>query len=430
MLQDEDATPIDDDQPPLALMVGHEFKYALVADGAEEITFIVDSGSSHHIFRGRKDLMQDYVNLSTTVSTANNVNGLRAVGHGTLPILVTDVTGNEVRVDLKHVIHAPLCTHNLLSVARFTDMKMHVEFVGDTCTLHTPAGDQFEAERPQNLFELTARAVLSSEQAIALRVDDDVLSAAMALHQSLGYRHWKKVKEVLKAGGVPHLRPEVVAELLKLPTFTCKSCAHGKTTLRSLPKAAAPKSYQPFALVSMDHCGPFPVQFGGHTHLAVCVEQSERCGFIAPGHHPTGERPAEILAHLDNTARVTGNGIRTVRTDEGSDFTSRVFKQECADRGITRQLALKDAHGQNGVVERYLRTIQEGGVASLVASGAPQVLFFHAVLAFNFVDNRLLDSSGTCKLERLLGQPVPQVRFYTFACKVVSVMLGRSKMWG
>ena len=169
--------------------------------------------------------MQDYVNLSTSVSTANNVNGLRAVGHGTLPILVTDVTGNEVRVDLKHVLHAPLCTHNLLSVARFTDMKMHVEFVGDTCTLHTPAGDQFEAERPQNLFELTARAVLSSEQAIALRVDDDVLSAAMALHQSLGHRHWKKVKEVLKAGGVPHLRPEVVAELLKLPTFTCKSCA-------------------------------------------------------------------------------------------------------------------------------------------------------------------------------------------------------------
>ena len=76
--------------------------------------------------------------------------------------------------------------------------------MGDTCTLHTPAGDQFEAERPQNLFELTARAVLSSEQAVALRVDDDVLSAAMALHQSLGHRHWKKVKEVLQAGGVPH----------------------------------------------------------------------------------------------------------------------------------------------------------------------------------------------------------------------------------
>ena len=216
---------------------------------------------------------------------------------------------------------------------------------------HTPAGEQFEAARPQNLFELTARAVLSSEQAIALHVDDDVLAVAMDLHQSLGHRHWK-VKEVLQAGGVPHLKPGVVAQLLKLPTFTCKSCAHGKTTLRSLPKAAAPNNYQPFGLVSMDHCGPFPAQFGGYTHLSVCVEQSQRCAFIAPGHHPTGERSAEILAHLDNTARVNGNGIHTIRTDEGSDFTSRVFKQECADRGITRQLALKDAHGQNGVVER------------------------------------------------------------------------------
>ena len=99
-----------------------------------------------------------------------------------------------------------------------------------------------------------------------------------------------------------------------------------------------------------------------------------------------------------------------------------MFKQECADRGINRQLALKDAQGQNGVVERYLRTIQESRVASLVSSGAPQLLFFHAVLAFNFVDNRLLDESGTCKLERLLGLPVPQMRFYPFACKVVSVM--------
>jgi len=153
--------------------------------------------------------MQDYVNLSTSVSTANNVNGLRAVGHGTLPVLVTDVEGNEVRVDLQHVLHAPLCTHNLLSVARFTDMKMHVEFVGDTCTLHTPAGEQFEAARPQNLFELTARAVLSSEQAIAMHVNDDVLAVAMDLHQSLGHRHWKKVKDVLQAGGVPHLKPGV-----------------------------------------------------------------------------------------------------------------------------------------------------------------------------------------------------------------------------
>ena len=300
-------------EPPsdaFALMVGHRSKhrskYALVADGAEQITFIVDSGSSHHIFRGRKDLMQDYVNLSTSVSTANNVNGLRAVGHGTLPVFVTDVEGNEVRVDLKHVLHAPLCTHNLLSVARFTDMKMHVEFVGDTCTLHTPKGEQFEATRPQNLFELTARAVLSSEQAIALRVDDDVLAEAMTLHQSLGHRHWKKIKEVLRAGGVPNLKPSIAAELLKLPTLNnimCKSCTHGKTTLRSLPKAAAPRTYQPFGLVSMDHCGPFPSQFGGFTHLAVCIEQSQRCAFIAPGNHPTGARSAEILAHLDNTAR-------------------------------------------------------------------------------------------------------------------------------
>ena len=121
--------------------------------------------------------MQDYVNLSTSVSTANNVNGLRAVGHGTLPILVTDVTGNEVRVDLKHVLHAPLCTHNLLSVARFTEMKMHVEFVGDTCTLHTPAGDQFEAERPQNLFELTARAVLSSAPRAEIKKSEPSVTA-------------------------------------------------------------------------------------------------------------------------------------------------------------------------------------------------------------------------------------------------------------
>ena len=141
-----------DGQPPISLMageIGHQTKSALVADGAEKITFIVDSGSSHHIFRGRKDLMENYVNISTSVSTANNVNGLRAVGHGTLPVYVDDLEGNEVRVDLTHVLHAPLCTHNLLSVARFTEMKMHVEFVGDTCTLHTPAGEKFEASRPE-----------------------------------------------------------------------------------------------------------------------------------------------------------------------------------------------------------------------------------------------------------------------------------------
>ena len=63
--------------------------------GLKRLLSSLTLGSSDHIFRGRKDLMQDYVNLSTSVSTANNVNGLRAVGHGTLPVLVTDVESNE-----------------------------------------------------------------------------------------------------------------------------------------------------------------------------------------------------------------------------------------------------------------------------------------------------------------------------------------------
>ena len=91
---------------------------------------------------------------------------------------------------------------------------------------------------------------------------------------------------------------------------------------------------RPWQLVVADNCGPFKVQYGGHTHIALFIEAWRSVGFIFERNSLTGEESADYLATVDNLARKTSNGIENFRTDEGSDWKSSAVAEGVRDCGI------------------------------------------------------------------------------------------------
>ena len=51
--------------------------------------------------------------------------------------------------------------------------------------------------------------------------------------------------------------------------------------------------------------------------------------------------------------------IKCLRSDNGGEFTSKVFQQYCDENGIKRKFSTTTTPQQNGVAERKNRTVQE-----------------------------------------------------------------------
>jgi len=115
----------------------------------------------------------------------------------------------------------------------------------------------------------------------------------------------------------------------------------------------------------MDNVGPFPGQRGGYLNATVAYAAVTGTGFVIRRNTLTGSDSADIIAELDDLARQSSGGIKYVRTDLGSDFTSKIFKTMCSSRGITPQNTVRDGHEGIGRAEKNIRTLQERALAQL-----------------------------------------------------------------
>ena len=64
----------------------------------------------------------------------------------------------------------------------------------------------------------------------------------------------------------------------------------------------------------------------------------------------------EFKAFIENRSKIK---IKTLRSDNGGEYTSKEFEAFCKEAGIKRELTTPYNPQQNGVVERKNRTIME-----------------------------------------------------------------------
>ncbi|CAI5484485.1 unnamed protein product [Closterium sp. Yama58-4] len=88
-----------------------------------------------------------------------------------------------------------------------------------------------------------------------------------------------------------------------------------------------------------------------------------------------------------------GPKLKAVRSDRGGEFLGDAMKAWKAEFGIKTQLSVTDTPQQNGVVERWHRTMAEGIRTLLVDSGLPARLWGEALMWVVWVKNRVTHSA-------------------------------------
>nr|GEV37836.1 ribonuclease H-like domain, reverse transcriptase, RNA-dependent DNA polymerase [Tanacetum cinerariifolium] len=120
---------------------------------------------------------------------------------------------------------------------------------------------------------------------------------------------------------------------------------------------AKARSTSPLDLVYGDLCRPItPPTPSGKKYIFLLVDDYSRymCVYFLSTKDQAFDAIKEYKKSIENELRTI---LKTLRTDQGKEFTSNEFTQYYKENGIARQLTAPYLPQQNGVVERRNRTI-------------------------------------------------------------------------
>ena len=139
---------------------------------------------------------------------------------------------------------------------------------------------------------------------------------------------------------------------------TSKGCARGKNIKNSLLRSET-KNKGTLELILSNVCGPIPSTYlSGYEYYVTFIDDYSRktwIYFLKTKDEVFGKFK-EFKALIENHSK---RRIKTLRTDNGGEYTSREFESFCKEVGIKRELTTPYNPQQNLVVERKNTTIME-----------------------------------------------------------------------
>lgn len=86
-----------------------------------------------------------------------------------------------------------------------------------------------------------------------------------------------------------------------------------------------------------------------------------------------------IKKYIELTENQLGKSMKTLRSDNGREYTDKILQDFLAERGIVSQTSCPYTPAQNGVAERYNRTILDKARCMVLNAKAPKKFWAEAV---------------------------------------------------
>ena len=163
---------------------------------------------------------------------------------------------------------------------------------------------------------------------------------------------------------------------------------------------------KPLKLVHSDVCGKMGQKsLGGAEYFLTLLDDKTHHAWVYP--LKTKDQVFEFFkqwqAEVEN---FTGQRVRTLRTDNGGEFTSKCFQAHLKACGIRHELTIPKTPEQNGVAERLNRTLVETTRAMLLDAKLPHMFWAEAISTAAYLRNRSPTSAveGTTPHQAWYGQ--------------------------
>ena len=167
-------------------------------------------------------------------------------------------------------------------------------------------------------------------------------------------------------------------------------------------------------------CGPFESSLGGHRYFVSFVDDCSRFShvFFLTSRDEVFDK---TLVFLNTVTNLVGVSVKTLRSDNGAEYLSGRLRALLSSEGIVHQTYTPE---QNGVAERYNRTVLEKAKAMLSDSGLDSRFWAYAVEYANFLRNVSPTSSldGVTPFEAWHSRRPNLSKLRVFGCKAQALI--------
>ncbi|CAI7877326.1 unnamed protein product, partial [Closterium sp. NIES-53] len=226
-------------------------------------------------------------------------------------------------------------------------------------------------------------------------------------HERLCHVNFPMLQKLVKDGNLKGL--EVKGAVKEIGS--CPTCLETKFTKFPFSSGTGP-AMALLVLVHMDMVGPTRApSLSGSCYFLTIVDDHTRAVWVYPL-KTKGEVAAAVLKEwMPRAQRESEHKVKVIRTDNGGEFIGADFEAVLKKKGIQHQLTVPYNPQQNGVAERFNRTLQEGARSLLGRAELPDPFWVTALRQIALVKNRVLQTLGD-------KQWVPYTKWYRSATAV------------
>jgi transposase InsO family protein len=371
--------------------------------------WIYDTGATVHITGDKKSFItfktlarDEQVVIKTAGGTFVN-----AVGRGDIVLHIS--TGPHYHtIRLHDVLYVPGAAQSLLSGPK-VDESGHSVTVANGAAIIT-------SRRTNNIVGTATLAggvyVLDCKYAQKPQTPRDIcvfgVTTADLWHQRLGHAGGQAVKALTSSGAIK------TSGSLDL----CHSCVEGKSARKSVPKVAT-RATRVLDEVHMDTYTMGKPTMTGKRYLVMYTDAFS--GF-SMGYLQSTKSAAETLENFKSfkvdMENVSGQTIKILHGDNGTEFINADFEHFCKVHGISRTDSTPYVHEQNGIAERKNRTIAGMGLSMMHAAKLPWSFWGAAFMAAIYTSNRCPVARHNWKspAEIIQGRPPRLDHLRVFGC--------------
>lgn len=380
------------------------------ADSADKEPFAwyVDSGASNHMSPNSSLFVEKHKLSTPTQITLGNCSVAYATHSGTVRLSIS-IQGVSHAITLQNVLYVPELGYSLLSVVALNDNGWTVTFCPEKrCTI-AKDGLTIVASKKSTLFALYFSPP-GSDASLNLGLIANSTYSAKLWHQRLGHLSYSAMTHLQSAtSDFPGFRT--------LKASPCDDCITGKHPRSPFPSSSS-ISHSPLELVHSDVAGPMSTPtIGGGRFFVTFIDDFTRYAtvYIIPAKSAVFEVFKLFKASAENFHSAK---LKTLRTDGGGEYISKAFKSYLEQHGIAKQTTTPHTPQQNGVAERFNRTILERSRSMMNATSLPLAFWGEAVVTACYLINHSPSRPLSMKtpVEAWTGSKPALAHLRTFGC--------------
>ena len=362
------------------------FKASEMSTGATQSvanSILVDSGASSHIVKDldKFESFEQYDSSNHMIELADgSVTAGQVEGRGRAVFYLPDQEGVIRKVSLR-ALYMPKYKENIFAVPAAVQKGVKFYFASEP-QMETQDGTMFDMVKKGKLYYLDC----ASEEDYVKKVRNikTVSHTAKEWHRRLGHCNMRDVMALEKVVTGMNISKE------NLENYQCRTCIIGKQPV-TRNREPDMKASAPFEFVHTDLTGAIRTPNVENAMYAMTfVDDYSGMTAVYLLRNKTTNAAIEGLKKF--MADIAPHGtIKRIRCDNGTEYTSKKFRDFLVEKGIKQEFSSPDSPHQNGTAERSWRTLFDMARCLLEESKVCKSLWPYAVKTAAYIRNRCLN---------------------------------------